>query len=147
MKLLPIEIDERLNESFNAKLDCKEILSVYPDYYKKVGFIKPWIGYFITDEQDEIVAGGGYKGKPKDGKIEIAYGTFLKHERKGIATEVCRQLVLLALKTDKSVKITARTLPEHNASTRVLKRNGFELLGTVWDEDDGDVWEWEYKKS
>ena len=147
MKLLPIEIDERLNESFNNNPDCREILSVYPDYYKKVGFIKPWIGYFVINEQEEMVAGGGFKGPPKDGKIEIAYGTFLKHERKGIATEVCRLLVSLALQTDKSVKITARTLPEANASTRVLKRNGFEFLGAVWDEDDGNVWEWEYKKS
>jgi len=37
-------------------------------------------------------------------------------------------------------------LPENNASAGILKRNGFIMGGKVWDEEDGDVWEWFYKK-
>ena len=81
------------------------MLNVFPDYYKRVGFVKPWIGYFAGVENDEIVGYGGYKGQPRDGKIEIAYGTVKQHEGKGVATEICRQLVSLALETDPSIKI------------------------------------------
>ena len=146
MKLLPIDIDESLNNKFRNNPECDGVLSVYPDFYKRVGYNKPWIGYFATVDGSEIVGCGGYKGKPREGKIEIAYSTFRNYEGQGIGTEICRQLVLLSLKTDPSLKITARTFLENNASTTILKRNGFECVGIVNDEEDGDVWEWKFQK-
>ena len=145
MKLLPIDKDETLKKEFLANPECIEILSVFRDLYIRVGFEKPWIGYFATLENNEIIGVAGFKGKPKNGKVEISYGTFKNYQQQGIGTELCHQLVLLSLQKDKKVKITARTLPENNASTRILKKNGFEFSGPVWDEDDGNVWEWEYK--
>jgi RimJ/RimL family protein N-acetyltransferase len=147
MTLLPIDIDEKLNSTFSKNPECLAVLNVYPEYYKRMGYTKPWIGYFATIDGNEIVGCGGYKGKPREGRIEIAYGTFKGHEGQGIATEICRQLVLLSVQTDPSIRITARTFLEMNASTQVLKRNGFECLGIVYDEEDGDVWEWEFRKS
>lgn len=144
MKFVPVEFNEDLNKAFLNNPDCLDFLSVYPEFYKKVGFNKPWIGYFVIDDTYEIIACAGFKGKPQNGKVEIAYGTFFKNEGRGIATEVCRQLILMALNTDKNIIITARTLPEANASTTILKKNGFSFLGTIWDEDDGNVWEWQY---
>jgi len=146
MTLLPIEADESLNERFRRIPECEEILNIFVEFYKKVGFHKPWIAYFVEDTNNEIVGGGGFKGKPKDHSVEISYGTFKNHEGKGIGTEICRQLVLLSLQTDPAVKIRARTLPENIASQGVLKRNGFVCLGTVQDEDDGEVLEWEFQK-
>jgi [ribosomal protein S5]-alanine N-acetyltransferase len=147
MILLPIMIDERENDRFRNNPECEEVMSVYPDYYKKIGYNEPWIGYFATIDGIEIVGSGGYKGKPANGKIEIAYGTFKKFQRKGIGTQICSELVSLALKTDPSLRITARTLLENNFSSRILKSNGFECLGIVDDEEDGKVWEWEYRFS
>jgi len=95
---------------------------------------------------EEIIGAGGYKGKPKDGKVEIAYGTFKKHEGQGIGTEICRQLVLLSLRTDPAIRITARTFQDGHASMGILKKNGFVCLGIVYDEDDGNVLEWELKR-
>ena len=146
MTLLPIDVDEKLNTKFSKNPECLAVLNVYPDYYKRMGYTKPWIGYFATIDGNEIVECGGYKGKPREGVIEIAYGTFKEHEGQGIATEICRQLVLLSLQTDHSIRITARILLEMNASTQVLKRNGFECIGIVHDEEDGDVLEWEFRK-
>jgi [ribosomal protein S5]-alanine N-acetyltransferase len=146
MKLLPIDIDETRNLKFIQNPDCADFLEVYPAFYGKVGFFKPWIGYFVANEEDEIIAFGGFKGRPKNGTIEIAYGTVPKYEGRGIGTMFCKELVLLALKEDDTIRITARTLPEENASTRILKRNGFAFAGLVWDEDDGNVWEWEFQK-
>lgn len=145
MILLPIDIDISLNNRFEVIPECKSILDIYPGYYLKVGFNKPWIGYFASIDGTEIVGCGGYKGKPKEGKVEIAYGTFPNFEGQGIGKKICRQLVMLSLQTDPSIRITARTLRENNPSTSILKSNGFRFLGVVADEDDGDVWEWEYQ--
>jgi RimJ/RimL family protein N-acetyltransferase len=115
------------------------------NYYKIIGFVPPWIGYFAQLD-NQLVGAAGFKGRPKDGKIEIAYGTFPAYQQKGIGTEICRQLVLLSLHTDPTVIISARTLPENNYSTKILVKNNFKFIGTVWDEDDGNVWEWQYTK-
>jgi len=40
------------------------------------------------------------------------------------------------------VLVCARTLPQASASTKILEKNGFTLIGTVIDPDDGEVWEW-----
>lgn len=146
MKLIPIDKDETLNSEFLQNPDCADFLQVYPAFYEKVGFDKPWIGYFVANEEGKIIAFGGFKGKPRNGKIEIAYGTVANFEKQGYGTMLCKELVDLALKEDSTVQITARTLPEENASTRILKRNGFEFTGIVWDDDDGNVWEWKFKK-
>ena len=145
MLLLPISKDASKNNAFTDNPECVEILNVYSEYYKKVGYSQPWIGYFASIDGKEIVGAGGYKGAPKEGKVEIAYGTFKKYEGQGIGTEICRQLTLLARQTDSSVRITARTLQDGEASMKILKKNGFECLGVVYDEDDGDVLEWQYK--
>jgi RimJ/RimL family protein N-acetyltransferase len=146
MLLLPIDIDDSKNIRFKENPECLSILNIYPDYYKKVGYNEPWIGYFATVDGQEIIGSGGYKGQPKEGKVEIAYGTFKKYEGRGIGTEICSQLVLLSLQTDPDIRITARTLQDGYASMGILKKNGFECLGIVYDDEDGDVLEWEFKK-
>jgi RimJ/RimL family protein N-acetyltransferase len=145
--LLPIDIDETQNARFGNDPECVSVMQVYPNYYKKVGFHKPWIGYFATIDGKEIIGAAGYKGKPANGKVEIAYGTFKAYEGKGVGTAICRQLVELSLATDPAIRITARTLPDSYASIGILKKNGFVCLGMVYDEEDGNVLEWEFKKS
>ena len=144
MKLIPIKQTVEENQAFINIEHCGEGLYMTIDYYKSIGFYPPWIGYFAK-VNDKFVGSAGYKGRPVNNKIEIAYGTFPDFRKQGIGTEICKELVDLALKTDPSVIITARTLPEANYSTKILERNGFKLLGNVWDKDDGNVWEWEYQ--
>jgi RimJ/RimL family protein N-acetyltransferase len=104
----------------------------------------PWTGYMIHRE-NEVVGQCAFKYPPKNGKVEIAYYTYGEFQGEGIATEACRQLVVKALATDPTVKITARTLPEKNSSTRILEKNNFRMIGEVIDEEDGHVWEWMYE--
>ena len=146
MQLLPIDIDESQNIKFRNNPECLEVLTVYPDFYQRIGFNKPWIGYFATFNGQEIIGVGGFKGKPKEGKVELAYGTFKEYQGRGVGTEICRQLVKLTLQTNPALRITARTLQDGFASMAILKKNGFECLGIVEDEEDGAVLEWEYKK-
>ena len=51
----------------------------------------------------------------------------------------------MAKKYKNNVKIIAKTLPENNASTRILIKNGFVFVCPINDEDDGNVWLWQHK--
>ncbi len=85
MRFEPIHIDEDKSKTIYANADCQGIFKSYPAYYYKVGYNPPWIGYFVI--RDEVVVGvGGFVGKPQDGAVEIAYGTFKAFEGQGIAT-------------------------------------------------------------
>lgn len=143
INLVPIAKHMEENAAYAALPDCAEILSVSVQYYSMIGYYPPWIGYFA--EADGVLKGsGGFKGAPFKGRVEIAYGTFSQFRHQGIGTAICRRLVELALATDPAVLIAARTLPENGYSARILEKNGFVLSGMVYDNDDGDVWEWHY---
>jgi len=146
IELLPIQPTFDENHAFSDAPECQYILHMTLEYYKTIGFHRPWIGYFAK-MNNRLVGSAGYKGGPVNNTIEIAYGTFPGFMSQGIGTAICKELVNLSLKTDPAIIITARTLPEHGHSTSILEKNGFRLLGTVWDKDDGDVWEWKYPGS
>jgi ribosomal-protein-alanine N-acetyltransferase len=145
MRLLPISIDEDKSKGIYDNPGCREIFKSYPDYYYKVGYQPPWISYFVI--ANKIVVGVcGFTGQPQKGRVEIAYGTFKEYEGRGIASFSCRLLIQIAKSAVPELIITAKTAPEHNASTTILKRNGFEFTGIVQDEDIGDAWEWIYRE-
>jgi RimJ/RimL family protein N-acetyltransferase len=131
---------KKANELF-ASVDCQKIISIYEDYYQKIGFYLPWVGYFVLRE-NQIVGCCGFTGQPKDGKVEIAYYTFKEFEGQGIASFSCKELILIANQTDPTVIITAKTAPESNALTKILHNSGFRFSGIVQDEEIGDAWLW-----
>lgn len=143
MELIPVKEHLHENKEFATHPDCQESIDMCVDFYKRVGFNPPWICYYVQLDK-QLVAAAAFKGQPVNGKVEIAYGTFPQYQQKGIGTQVADTLVQLSLKTDPSVIITARTLPEENYSARILRKNNFKLLGTVMDDEDGELWEWEY---
>lgn len=145
MNLLPVKQTLEENEFFASNPLCNETLNMCIEFYKKIGFNEPWICYY-AEENGELVGSAAFKGKPSDNTVEIAYGTFEKYQQKGIGTKICKQLVALSKATDPAVRITARTLPGKNYSTKILEKNNFILLGFVTDPDDGEVWEWEYRE-
>lgn len=106
----------------------------------------PWrYGFFVVLRGSRLVIGSaGFKGPPdSDGTVEIAYGIVPSFEGQGYATEAATALVDYATVTAHARRIVAHTLPESNASTRVLEKCGFHHVGTVVDPDDGPVWQWE----
>ena len=52
------------------------------------------------------------------------------------------ELIRIAREADPAVAIIAQTLPEENASTAVLKKNGFEFEKKFDHIEDGKVWQW-----
>jgi ribosomal-protein-alanine N-acetyltransferase len=144
MRLLPIKEQLDDNHDFLKHPDCQDSLYLSVAFFKNVGYHFPWIGYYAYAD-GALVGSAAFKGRPLYGKVEIAYGIFPKYRQRGFETEICRQLVNISLRTDPSVLITARTLKEESYSTKILRKNGFHFSGPVMDQDDGEVWEWEYK--
>jgi RimJ/RimL family protein N-acetyltransferase len=106
----------------------------------------PWKhGFWVTERGGrEVIGGAGYKGPPdEDGIVEIAYGIAPSRWGKGYATEAAGALVRFAGADERVRVIRAHTLPEANASTRVLTKCGFVHVGSVVDPEDGPVWRWE----
>jgi [ribosomal protein S5]-alanine N-acetyltransferase len=111
--------------------------------YDKVGYAAPWLGYLALLDDSIVVGACSFKGAPVSGKVEIAYFTFPEFEGRGIATSMAHELVILARATEPGIIVTAQTLPERNASARILEKLGFAQMGTGVDPDVGEVWEWE----
>ena len=139
LKIININ-EDRANEIYSST-DCQQVIAAMDEFYPKMGFNRPWVGYFVF-KNNQVVGTGGFTGQPKDGKIEIAYWTFKEFEGQGIASLTCKALISISKKTDPTITITAKTAPEHNASTKILKNNGFEFTEVVQDDGIGDAWLW-----
>ncbi len=141
MKLKPITLNIDKSLKIYSSDNCQILIDSYNEYYPKIGYNLPWIGYFIIKD-DKIVGSCGYTGKPVDGKVEIAYWTFKEYEGQGIASFACNELISISRKTDQAIKITAKTEPRNNVSTKILINNGFTFSEVVQDEEIGDAWLW-----
>ena len=82
-------------------------------------------------------------GATPEGIVEIAYGVALEYEGRGYGTEAAEALVKYAVASRQVRLLRAHTLPETNASGRILTKNGFACVGEVMDPEDGRVWRWE----
>ena len=142
LKFVPITTDKDQMKPYLDDPFCLDVFLVYQEFYTKIPFQLPWVGYFALSDNG-VVGVGGFKGAPKHNTIEIAYGTVPKMEGRGYASMICNQIIKIALAHDSRIVITARTLMEENASTTILKKNGFKYVGVVDDPDDGEVWEWQ----
>lgn len=97
---------------------------------------------FVDLDRRRVVGLGGYKGPPRGGMVEIGYAVAPAARGRGVATAAVRQLLGRA-RQQGSILCIAHTLAEHNASTAVLERCGFSLVGEAIDPEDGPVWRWE----
>ena len=106
----------------------------------------PWRhGFFVVHrEGGSVIGSAGFKGPPDStGVVEVAYGIVPSFQGRGYATEAAAAMVDFAFASGQVRLVRAHTLPEPNASTRVLLKCGFRHVGMVVDPDDGPVWRWE----
>jgi len=103
------------------------------------------LGFDLVDRATEAVIGTcGFVGPPGlDETVEIAYGVEPAYEGKGYATEAAQALTAFAFASSRVRIVRAHTLPQRNASTHVLTKCGFHLVGEIVDPVDGLVWRWE----
>lgn len=147
LKLVPLALDEvrawveALAPSGKAQLSADWLARLHASTSDD-----PWtLGFSLLHRVDDVEVGrGGFKGPPDpDGVVEIAYGVAPDFQGKGYATEAAQALVAFAFGSGRVRVVRAHTLPEANASKRVLTKCGFRHLGEVIDPEDGLVWRWE----
>lgn len=132
--------EDKANELYISE-NCQELIQMMDEFYPKVGFNIPWVGYFLL-LNNQVVGTAGFTGQPVDNTVEISYWTFKEWEGQGIASMACKELIAIAEKSNPSVTITAKTLPENNASTKILQNNNFKFVEIVQDHEIGDAWLW-----
>jgi RimJ/RimL family protein N-acetyltransferase len=110
--------------------------------YQAVGYEPPWLGYLAFENGTCV-----FKSPPQNNRVEIAYFTFPEYQSRGIATQMASELVRIALDQMPAVTVAAQTLPEESASTSILKKLRFQLVGSLEHPEDGLVWEWQLRNS
>ena len=123
----------------------KDVARQTSAYWKKCPCRQPWVSYFAADTLTKQVVGVcAFKHEPdNEGAVEIAYFTTPPHEGRGHAADMAAALVAIAENSGTARVVVAHTLPEVNASTRVLERNGFQRAGEGVDDEVGRTWRWE----
>jgi RimJ/RimL family protein N-acetyltransferase len=143
VRLIPIDRD---GTAADARDELAEPMSAAmrktAEHYRRSGFEPPWIGYLALADPANVVGLCSFKSAPNDHRVEIAYFTLPAFEGQGFATAMATELVAVAHRTDPRVQITAQTLPQRNASHRVLEKLGFHHAATLEHPEDGTVWEW-----
>ncbi len=100
----------------------------------------PWgARLFVSGEPPELVGWGGFKGVPEGGVVEIGYEIAESRRGRGLATAAARAMIAEAFADEQVTRVVAHTLPERNASNRVLEKVGFSHDGDAC-EDGELVW-------
>ena len=121
--------------------ELAEVLRHTVALYSRAGFATPWVSYLAVDGA-QAVGICSFKSRPANGCVEIAYFTFPAFEGKGIATGMASRLIEIATSWPAPLSVMAQTMPQRNASHRVLQKLGFETVGTREHPEDGLVLEW-----
>ena len=143
-------------------LDFPEALESMRKAYRDAPSPKPWgVLFFVLSEcvADELgtaprptrrtmIGWGGYKGAPSDdGEVEIGYAIAPAFQGRGLATLAAQIMVARAFDAPRVTSVIAHTLPEKNASVRILEKLGFVFAGVVEEEGHGEVWRWRLRRS
>jgi ribosomal-protein-alanine N-acetyltransferase len=101
---------------------------------------EPGYGGWYVVGAGELVGTCGFKGPPDTtGEVEIGYSVIEARRRLGYASGAVHLLTYRAFADPRVRSVAAETLPAHLASQAVLTRNGFTLLGSRIDAEDGEV--------
>lgn len=107
-----------------------------------------WLAYLpILENSKTLIGSCGFKGKPdENGNVEIGYEVAKQFRNLGYATVMVKSLKDLAFSNKEIKTIIANTLPYKSASTRVLKKTGFEFNKEYTIENEV-VWNWKLKSN
>ena len=110
-----------------------DVLPFFRDQLASDASLVGWLAwYWILDTSNgaQLVGGGGFKGAPRDGQVEIGYETRAGYQRTGIATEAVRAQAAWALKHPDVSLVIAETREDNLASLGVLNKVGFVYVGS-----------------
>lgn len=85
---------------------------------------------FIDELKNEVVGSGGFKSAPLARSVEIGYGVAASRRNQGFASQAVLLLVREAFASGRIDEVRAETIVDNHASSRVLLKCGFRLVGT-----------------
>lgn len=127
-------------------LISKDVSAAWLEALRKATSPDPWTyGFALVNlETNTVIGNASFTGPPgEDGVAEIAHGIVPRYEGRGYATEAAGALIRFAERSGQVRLLRAHTLPQTNASTRVLSKCGFVKAGEIVDSTDGLIWRWE----
>ena len=123
-----------------------EVAADYVDMLRSSSEQDIWRHGFALVERDSkyVIGNVAFVGPPDEsGEVEIAYAVVPAFEGRGYATLAAAAITDFAFSDSRVRIVLAHTLPEENASTSVLKKNGFKFTGEIEHPHDGLIWRWE----
>jgi RimJ/RimL family protein N-acetyltransferase len=103
---------------------------------------------FIYKVENKIIGLGGFKGvQNEEGMVEFGYSVVPTYRKKGFGTEAARGMIDYAFEWAIVNFVDAHTLPELNASTKILEKCGLTKIGEKVDETDGHIWHWRLERA
>jgi RimJ/RimL family protein N-acetyltransferase len=91
----------------------------------------------------EVVGMCSFRRPPENGAVEIGYGIADSRQRQGLAGRAVEQVIAIVADDAAINRLTAETAVSNPASGKVLAKNGFDQVGTRYDDEDGDLILWE----
>jgi len=145
--LVQLEIEQRdqffdrLGVEFAEDWPSENLASVLPLFLAELHrepTLVGWMAWYWILEHSvgrQLVGGGGFKGAPVRGIVEIGYETRPAFQRQGFATEAVSGLAQWALSQPTVDAVIAETSMHNHASIGVLRQVGFECVGAGSEAD------------
>jgi RimJ/RimL family protein N-acetyltransferase len=136
----------RVAEGLSEFLGGPEVSEGFLKRLRDATAADPWRdGFGVLHLAENRVIGVASFNQPPDteGAVEISYGIAPDYAGRGYATEAAHLLIDYAAADSEVRTVRAHTLPEKNASTRVLEKCGFQHRGAINHPEDGLIWLWE----
>ena len=121
-------------------LEPEAVLVMLQVWSARLQAVQGW-GTWLAVAQGEVVASLAVKDLPRDGSVEIGFGTAPARRGRGHATAALG-LVLSELAEKGLRRVTAETGLDNPASGRVVAKAGFQQIGRRIDPADGALTLW-----
>ena len=121
-------------------LEPEAVLVMLQGWSARLDAAQGW-GTWLAVAQGEVVASLAVKDVPRDGSVEVGYGTAPARRGRGHATAALG-LVLAELAEKGLRRVTAETAVDNPASGRVVAKAGFQQVGSRNDPEDGALILW-----
>jgi ribosomal-protein-alanine N-acetyltransferase len=139
------EAEQRLGARLPADWPASELrgfLARYADQLAADPLLLGWGIWLMIDRTAGSVVGDlGFKGRPRQGTVEIGYSVLPAGRNKGLASEATRALVDWALAQPEVRRIIAHCDEDNAPSIRVLEKLGMERRGRA-----GGQMRWERRR-
>jgi len=118
--------------------ELKDVMALFARQLEKAPELVGWLSWYWvlrSPAREALVGGGGFKGAPVDGMVEVGYNTRMPFRRRGYATEAVGALTKWALGQPMVRCVRAETSRDNDGSIGVLSKLGYSEAGSGSEPD------------